>query len=136
MLTVTLTCCPHSVFMIVAPSCSAVLPATAVKQFSGNNLSQNDARVIQLSSLVKKTHIKEILYVSVVVVGQQAAWPGWGDYCFWAFVSCGEVSSSAHPIIKKKNALHHPLSLSLFFFSPSLFNGCDVDVRCLSSPCL
>ncbi len=87
--------------MIVAPSCSAVLPETAVEQFSSNNLSNTDARVIQLSSPMKKTHINEILDVAVVVVGQRAAWQGWRDYCFWAFVSCGEVSSSAHPIIKE-----------------------------------
>lgn len=86
--------------MIVAPHCFAVLPGTA-ERFSSNNLSQIDARVIQLSLSMKKTHMKEILYVAVIV-GQQAAWSGWGDYCVWAFVSCGEVSSSAHPIIKKK----------------------------------
>lgn len=57
-----------------------MLPATAVEQFSSNNLSQNDARVIQLSSAMVKTHMKQILYLAVVVVvGQQAAWPGWGD---------------------------------------------------------
>lgn len=60
---------------------------------------------------MKKTHMKETLNVAVVVVGQQAAWPGWGDYCFWAFVSCGAVSSSAHPIIiKKESPLSHLLS--------------------------
>lgn len=105
--------------MVVAPSCSTVLPVTAVEQFSGNNLSQNDARVIQLSSPMKKTHIKEILYVAVVVMGQQAVWPGWVDYCFWAFVSCGKASSSAHPVIKK-SALHHPFSVSHFSPPPSL----------------
>lgn len=108
--------------MTVAPSCAAELPATAEKQFSSNNLSQNDARVIQLSSPMKKTHMKEILYVAVVIVGQQAAWPGWGDYCFWAFVSCGEVSSSAHSIIKKK-ALHHPPSLCHSFSLPPSLMG-------------
>lgn len=86
--------------MIVAPSFSAVLPAE--KQLSSNKLCQIDARVIQLSSPMKKTHLKEILHVTVVIVGQQAAWSGWGDYCVWAFVSCGKVSSSAHPIIKKQ----------------------------------
>lgn len=35
-----------------------------------------------------KTHIKEVLYLSaavvvVVVVGQWAAWPGWGDGRFF-----------------------------------------------------
>lgn len=71
-----------------------MLPAATVKEAI---IYQNDARVIQLSSPMEKTHINEIL--NVVVVGQQAAWSGRGDHCFWAFVSCGEVSSGAPPII-------------------------------------
>lgn len=35
----------------------------------------------------------------------------------------------------KTNVLHHPSLLS-HVFSPLLFDGCEVDVRCLSSPCL
>lgn len=34
---------------------------------------------------------------------------GGGDHCFWAFVCCGEFSSSAHPITKKKANQKKPL---------------------------
>lgn len=126
-----LICCLRSVFMIVAPSCSAVLLGTAEK-FSSNNLSQIDARVIQLSSPMKKTHMKEILYVAVIV-GQQAAWSGWGDYCIWAFVSCGEVSSSAHPIIKKQTFFIIPFLCHMFSLPSSLMG---VMLKFTASPLL
>lgn len=53
------------------------LLATAVKQFSAINLFLN---LIVLA--VKRTHMKEILYVDVVIVDQQAAWAGWGRSLF------------------------------------------------------
>lgn len=53
------------------------LLATAVKQFSAINLFLN---LIVLA--VKRTHMKEILYVDVVIVDQQAAWVGWGRSLF------------------------------------------------------
>lgn len=61
-----------------------------------------------------------MFYVAVVIVGQQAAWLGWGDYCFWAFVSCGKVSSSAHPIIKKKKFFIIPFLCHSFSLPPSV----------------
>lgn len=116
MQTGTLICCPPSVFTTVAPSCSASRLTTAVKQFSSPDLSQNDVKVIHLSKPMKKTHMKD----AAVIVGHQAAWPGWGDHCFWAFVSCGELSRGAPPLMKE-NALHHPLFfVTVFYFHPSL----------------
>lgn len=53
------------------------LLATAVKQFSAINLFLN---LIVLA--VKRTHMKEILYVDVVIADQQAAWAGWGRSLF------------------------------------------------------
>lgn len=53
------------------------LLATAVKQFSAINLFLN---LIVLA--VKRTHMKEILYVDVVIVDQQATWAGWGRSLF------------------------------------------------------
>ena len=58
-------------------------------------------------------HTWRLYFMSLLLRGQQAAWPGWGDYCLWAFVSCGEVSSSAHPMIKKTSS-------SSLFLCPSV----------------
>ena len=81
--------------MTEAQNFAAVLPSRAKRQFSSNNLSQNDARVIELSSPMRKTHMKANALCCFCYCGPT----GWGDYCFWAFDSCGEVSSSTHPII-------------------------------------
>lgn len=100
------------VFMIPSPSCSL---------FS-SDLSQSDVRVTRLSSSLWWKHTRAKALCCCCYCG-----PGQGGeiFVFWAFcVSCGGVSSSAHPIIQPSS----PSLLSFtFFLSPPSFNGCDVD---------
>lgn len=101
----------------------SVLRAAAVKQFNSNNLSRNDASVIQLCSATVKMHMKETLHLAVVVASQQAAQPGWGR---WAFVSLVVEFPAAPSINKNKKAL-----LIIPFFSVACFCPWFVGVMCL-----
>lgn len=82
-----------------------------VKHFSSHDSSVKDVKVIQLFLTHEEIHMKG----AIVIVGHQAVGSGWGDHCFWAFVSCGKFSNSTPPIIKdkkkKRKGLHHPFSL-------------------------
>lgn len=96
------------------------LLATAVKQFSAINLFLN---LIVLA--VKRTHMKKILYVDVVIVDQQAAWAGWGRSLFlgvcllwWIFQQ--RPSNNKKESKPKKPSKNSSSSLFSVIFIPSL----------------